>query len=131
MPSVLFVCVANTCRSQMAEAAAKSIANSAWDIWSAGSHPSGSVHPTAIAAMAELELDLSGHRSKGVDQVPPRIWDYVITMGCGDACPHVPARQRLDWQIPDPVGRPMEEVRRVRDDILERVRALITSSSTS
>ena len=126
--SVVFVCVANSCRSQMAEAIAKSLAGDQWEVQSAGSHPSGRVHPVAIAAMKELGLDLSGHRSKGLEELPAREWDYVVTMGCGDACPAVRARQRLDWDIPDPVGLPMEEVRRIRDQIVGLVRGLMQES---
>ena len=123
--SVVFVCVANSCRSQMAEAIAKSLAGDSWEIWSAGSHPSGRIHPVAIEAMSELGLDLLTHRSKGLADLPAREWDYVVTMGCGDACPNVPARQRIDWDIPDPVGLPMEEVRRIRDDLKQRVGRLV------
>ena len=124
-PGVLFVCVANSCRSQMAEAIAKSVVKDAWEIWSAGSHPSGRVHPVALQAMQDMGLDLSTHRSKGLRDVPARQWDYVVTMGCGDACPTVPARHRVDWQIPDPVGLPFEQVRQIRDDLAERVTALM------
>lgn len=125
MPSVLFVCVANSCRSQMAEAFAKSIAAPGWEVWSAGSSPSGRVQPIAAQLMQELGLDLSTHRSKGVEQLPQRRWDYVVTMGCGDACPAVPAAHRLDWDIPDPVGLPIDAARRIRDDIGRRVRELL------
>ena len=125
--SVVFVCVANSFRSQMAEAIAKSVAGEAWDIWSAGSNPGGSVHPAAVALMQELGLDLSGHRSKGVDALPPRRWDVVVTMGCGDRCPTLRAARRLDWDIPDPSGHSLEDARRIRDDLVARVRALLTS----
>lgn len=125
MPSVLFVCVANSCRSQMAEAIAKSLAGDRWEVWSAGSHPSGHVHPIAIEAMKELGVDLSGHRSKGLEEVPAREWDYVVTMGCGDACPTVRARQRIEWEIPDPVGLPIGEIRRIRDDLKQRISRLL------
>ena len=131
MPSVLFVCVANSCRSQMAEAIAKSLAGPEWEIWSAGSAPSGRVHPVAIQMMAELELDLATHRSKGLPEVPSRQWDYVVTMGCGDTCQTVSARRRLDWQIPDPVGLPLDEVRRIRDALAQRVRALIAQAPSA
>ena len=124
-PRILFVCVANSCRSQMAEAIAKSLAGDRWEVWSAGSSPSGRVHPVAIEAMKELGLDLSTHRSKGLAELPQRTWDYVVTMGCGDACPTFPARHRVDWDIPDPVGLPMEEVRRIRDDLAQRVTQLL------
>ena len=123
--SIVFVCVANSCRSQMAEAIAKSLAGDRVEIWSAGSHPGGRVHPVAIQMMEELGLDLRAHRSKGVDALPPRTWDCVVTMGCGDACPALPARQRLDWAIPDPVGLPLEETRRIRDQIRTLVEDLL------
>lgn len=124
-PSVLFVCVANSCRSQMAEGFARAAAGDRWEIWSAGSRPSGRVHPVALEAMRELGYDLSTHRSKGLDQVPAREWDVVVTMGCGDACPAVQAKQRLDWNIPDPVSVPIEALRRIRDDLRARVEALL------
>lgn len=129
MMSVLFVCVANSCRSQMAEAAAKSLAGGEWEIWSAGSSPSGRVHPVATQLMKELGMELSDHRSKGLHEVPQRQWDYVVTMGCGDACPSVRARQRLDWEIPDPVALPLEEARGIRDQIVTLVRDLLAKSS--
>lgn len=124
-PSVLFVCVANSCRSQMAEAIAKSVAGDRWEVWSAGSQPGGRVHPVAVQMMKELGLDLSSHYAKGLDQVPARQWDYVVTMGCQDACPNVSAHQRLDWEIPNPIGLPLEEIRGIRSQIEELVRALI------
>ncbi len=127
MPSVLFVCVANSCRSQMAEAIARSVAGDAWEIWSAGSHPSGRIHPLATQLMAEIGLDLSTHHSKGLEQVPARRWDCVVTMGCGDACPHVSANTRLDWQIPDPIAMPIDEARRIREQLRALVQALLTN----
>lgn len=113
----------------MAEAIAKSLSDPGWEIWSAGSSPSGRVHPVAIQMMAGLGLDMSAHRSKGLEHVPAREWDYVVTMGCGDQCPAVRARRRLDWNIPDPVGLPIEEVRRVRDELVQRIRELVTRPS--
>lgn len=109
----------------MAEGFARASAGDRWEIWSAGSRPSGRVHPVALEAMRELGHDLSTHRSKGLDQVPAREWDVVVTMGCGDACPAVRAKQRLDWNIPDPVSVPIEELRRIRDDLRARVEALL------
>lgn len=129
MPSVVFVCVANSCRSQMAEALAKSMAGPEWDIWSAGSRPSGQVHPVAVQMMQELGLSLAGHASKGLQDLPKRQWDYVVTMGCGDHCPTLPAGWRLDWQLPDPVGLPIDETRNIRDDIRTRVRELLTHNT--
>ena len=127
-PSVLFVCVANSCRSQMAEAVAKSLGGGRWDVWSAGSHPSGQLNATAIQLMQEVGLDLKGHRSKGVEALPDRQWDYLVTMGCGDHCSTVAAAHRLDWEIPDPVGIPIEESRLIRDRITELVRGLLASA---
>jgi protein-tyrosine-phosphatase len=93
--------------------------------YSAGSRPSGQVNPRAIQFMAERGIDLGSQHSKGLDDLPPVRWDYVVTMGCGDACPHLPARHRLDWDLPDP--KPMEDAgfRSVRDRIGELVEALV------
>ncbi len=124
IPRILFVCVANSCRSQMAEALATALGREAWEVWSAGSHPSGSVHPLAVQLMAELGIDLTTHRSKGLHEVPSKRWDYVVTMGCQDECPAVNARHRIDWAIPDPVGLPLEEARRIRDQVAGLVRHL-------
>jgi protein-tyrosine-phosphatase len=126
MPSVLFVCVANSFRSQIAEAAARTLSRGTWTVWSAGSHPGGGVHPAATRLLAEIGMDPAGQRSKGLDELPALEWDYVVTMGCGDACPAIPARRRLDWALPDPAALGEAEARRVRDEIVERVRHLIT-----
>jgi len=125
-PGVLFVCIANSCRSQMAEGFAKALFSKAWDVWSAGSSPGGSVHPVAAELMREEGIDLSGHHSKGVDAVPKRTWDYVVSMGCGDSCPQVPARHHLDWDTPDPVSMPIEQARAVRDRIRSLVERLLS-----
>ena len=127
MPSALFVCVANSCRSQMAEAIAKSLTQGQWEVWSAGSSPSGHVHPLATELMKELQLDLSAHRSKGLGEVPRRHWDYVVTMGCQDRCPLIRARTRLDWQVPDPVGLPLAEARRIRDQLVHDISTLLNA----
>ncbi len=111
----------------MAEGFARATAGEAVDAASAGSRPSGRVNPRAIAFMAEKGVDLSGHESKSLDDLPPgAIWDWIVTMGCGDACPHVPARRRLDWDIDDPKEMPDDDFREVRDEIERRVRALIS-----
>ena len=115
----------------MAEAIAKSLAGNRWEVWSAGSHPGGRIHPVAIVMMQELGLDVSTHRSKGLAELPAREWEYVVTMGCGDACPTVRARHRVDWDIPDPVGLPMEETRRIRDQIVGLVRGLLQEGSNA
>ena len=109
----------------MAEAIAKSLRPDGWDIWSAGASPSGAVHPLAKQLMQEIGLDLSAHRSKGVDAVPQQRWDYVVTMGCGDRCPTVAAVKRIDWQIPDPAAVSMEQARQIRDALAAKIRALL------
>ncbi len=98
----LFVCVENSNRSQMAEAFARIHGGEGGEAFSAGSRPSGVVNPKAIASMAETGYDLSRHGSKSLDEIPEVEYDFVATMGCGDACPFVRARKRADWQIPDP-----------------------------
>ena len=118
---VLFVCVENSCRSQMAEGFGRKLG---LDAHSAGSKPSGKVNPTAIAVMAELGIDLSKNRSKSLADAGSEGWDYVITMGCGDACPFVPAKAKRDWKIPDPKNLPLGEFRNVRDMIEKLVREL-------
>ena len=130
-PSVLFVCVANSFRSQMAEAIAKSVGGGRWDVWSAGSSPSGRLHPLAIQMMSEIGLDLAGHRSKGLHDVPAKRWDYVVTMGCGDTCPSVSARHQVDWDIPDPAGLPFDDARKIRDQLAGLVRDLIATHRRS
>jgi len=123
---VLFVCLANSCRSQMAEAFAKHLGQGKVEAWSAGSRPAGFIHPRTFEFMRERGLDLSGQRSKGLDELPQGIvWDWIVTMGCGDACPNLPARRRLDWDLQDPVGLSDAEFRRVRDRIEENVRRLL------
>lgn len=122
---LLFVCVENSCRSQMAEAFARRLGGEEVEAHSAGSRPSGRVHPRAVQFMEELGYDLSRQGSKSVDDVPPGSFDAVVSMGCGDACPHVPALRRLEWEIPDPKDLPDEEFRRVRDQIGERVKELL------
>lgn len=109
----------------MAEGFARALGRDAVEACSAGSRPSGRVDPRAVEAMREVGVDLSGHRSKPVEEVEALEFDAVVSMGCGDACPHVPARRRLEWEIPDPKGLPAAEFRRVRDRIRERVEALI------
>jgi len=122
---VLFVCVENSCRSQLAEAFARLQGRGVLESYSAGSRPSGKVSPKAIKSMQERGYDLSVHRSKSLREVPGGEYDYAITMGCGDACPNVPAKQREDWEIPDPKNMSDDEFRVVRDQIEEKVRNLI------
>ena len=122
---LLFVCVENANRSQMAEAFARMLGGPAVEAYSAGSRPSGVVNPKAVAAMAELGYDLAAHGSKSLDDLPDVPFDFVATMGCGDACPLVRAGQRADWQIPDPKHLPPEEFRAVRDLIRDKVRGAL------
>jgi arsenate reductase len=121
---ILFVCIENSCRSQMAEAFAHMFAPDSIQPWSAGSRPSGVVDPKAIAAMAELGYNLGSHSSKSLSQIPKVKYDYVITMGCGDECPFIPAGHHEDWDLPDPKMLPLEQFRQVRDQIGERVKEL-------
>jgi arsenate reductase len=122
---VLFVCIENACRSQMAEAFAHLKADDLVEAYSAGSRPSGQVNPKAITAMTELGCDMKGQRSKSLDEVSKDRYDYVITMGCGDECPFIPADHHEDWDMPDPKELHLDEFRRVRDQIGERVGELI------
>jgi protein-tyrosine-phosphatase len=123
---VLFVCVENSNRSQMAEAFAHIHGGDAVEAYSAGSAPSGQINPKAVRFMAELGYDLSAHASKSLDEIDGA-FDAVITMGCGDNCPWVPAQRREDWALPDPKHMDDEAYRAVRDDISARVRALLAS----
>lgn len=125
---LLFVCVENSNRSQMSQAFARIIGGDAVEAYSAGSKPSGIVNPKAIAAMKELGYDLSTHDSKSLQEVEKHApFDAVVTMGCGDACPWMPARQFIDWQIPDPKHMEPEAFNEVRDYIASKVRELIAT----
>ena len=130
-PRLLFVCVENSNRSQMAEAFARMHGGGAVDAYSAGSKPSGQVNPRAIAAMKERGYDLTTHRPKPLTDIPPGEFEYVVTMGCGDACPWVPARHREDWDLPDPRNMSPAEFNKVRDDIERRVRDLLSKAITA
>ena len=118
---LLFVCVENSNRSQMAEAFARIHGQNRVKAYSAGSRPSGKVNPKAIEAMREVGYDLSNHRSKSLDELAGIEFDFVATMGCGDECPFVRAKRRGDWNIPDPREMTMDEFRAVRDEIEARV----------
>jgi protein-tyrosine-phosphatase len=124
---LLFVCVENSNRSQMSQAFAKMIGGDNVEAYSAGSNPSGIVNPKAIAAMKELGYDLSKHDSKSlkeVEQYAP--FDAVVTMGCGDACPWMPAKKFIDWEIPDPKNMDPHEFNKVRGFIKSKVEALLS-----
>jgi len=122
---VLFVCVENSNRSQMAEAFAHIHGAGRVEAYSAGSRPSGRVNPRAVEFMKEVGYDLSQHRSKGLTDIPDVEYDVAVTMGCGDSCPLVRAKRREDWSIPDPKEMPAEEFRAVRDLIEMKVKGLI------
>jgi protein-tyrosine-phosphatase len=123
---VLFVCVENSNRSQMAQAFARIHGGDQVEAYSAGSRPSGKVNPKAVDAMRELGYDLTTHHSKSLDDLPDVDFDAAVTMGCGDACPMVRARVREDWQILDPRVMPPEQFREVRDLIGRKVKELLT-----
>ena len=125
MKRVLFVCVENSCRSQMAEAFADRLGAGRVEVHSAGSRPADGVNPRAIAFMAERGYDLNDHAAKSLSPFEGQTFDVVVTMGCGDACPWVPAAQRVDWALPDPKSLPDDEFRAVRDEIERRVRRLL------
>ena len=125
-PYLLFVCVENSNRSQMSEAFARLHGGDRVAAYSAGSHPSGVIHPKAIAAMKEKGVDLlATQRSKGLDDLPPITWDWVITMGCGDACSHLPAKNRDDWPLPCPKYLDPDDFNKVRNEIERRVITLL------
>lgn len=126
-PSVLFVCVENSNRSQMAEAFARIHGGGHIEAASAGSRPSGKVNPRAIQFMKEKGYDLATHSSKSIDEFNEREITVAVTMGCGDVCPLVKATRREDWQIPDPKELPDDDFRNVRDHIEEKVKALLAT----
>ncbi len=125
---VLFVCIENSNRSQMSQAFAKIHGGENVEAYSAGSKPSGIVNPKAIAAMRELGYDLSTHDSKSLEEVKAFApFDAVVTMGCGDACPWMPAKKFIDWEIPDPKHMEPAEFNNVRDFIEGKVKELLTN----
>ena len=124
---ILFVCVENSNRSQIAEAFARIHGAGKVEAFSAGSRPSGRINPKAIASMQEVGYDLTTHTSKGLDGFNGQEFDAAVTMGCGDECPLVRAKERVDWQIPDPKGMPPEHLREVRESIERKVKELLAS----
>ncbi len=125
LPRVLFVCVENACRSQMAEAFARQLGAGKVVAFSAGSRPAAAINPRAVAFMAERGCDLSKQIPKSLQAFDRRSMDVVVTMGCGDACPWLPAHRRVDWDLPDPKRLDDDAFRQVRDDIERRVRDLL------
>ena len=123
---VLFVCVENANRSQMAEAFARMLGGDRVEAYSAGSRPSGRVNPKAVAAMQSFGYDLTTHGSTSLDDLPKVEFDAVVTMGCGDACPHIPAHSRADWALPDPRDMSPDAYREVCNTIRDRVNELLS-----
>jgi arsenate reductase (thioredoxin) len=123
--SVLFVCVHNAGRSQMAAALLAHLAGDRIEVRSAGTEPADRLNPAVIVAMAELRLDITAARPKILAAETVQSSDVVITMGCGDTCPYFPGVSYRDWKLPDPAGQPLDVVRTIRDDIATRVQALI------
>jgi protein-tyrosine-phosphatase len=125
MASVLFVCLHNAGRSQMSRALFERAAGGRHDSDSAGTTPAASVHPEVLEAMREVGVDLTGVAPKALTPELSARADVIVTMGCGDSCPYVPGKRYVDWNLPDPKGRPIEEVRRLREDIAARVEELL------
>jgi arsenate reductase len=124
-PSVLFVCVHNAGRSQMAAGWLRHLAGDAVEVRSAGSEPADQINPAAVAAMAEVGIDITGNTPKLLDYDTAYAADVIITMGCGDACPVFPGKRYEDWKLDDPAGKGIDAVRPIRDEIRDRVRALV------
>ncbi|MFE0629219.1 arsenate reductase ArsC [Streptomyces sp. NPDC058864] len=126
VPSVLFVCVHNAGRSQMAAAFLTHLAGDRVEVRSAGSAPAGAVNPSVVEAMEEAGIDISAEVPKVLTTEAVRSSDVVITMGCGDACPYFPGKRYLDWQLDDPAGQGVDAVRPIRDEIEQRIKGLLT-----
>ena len=124
-PAVLFLCVHNAGRSQMAAGWLRHLAGERVEVFSGGSEPADRVNPAAVAAMAEAGIDIAGEQPQRWTEEHARAADVVVTMGCGDVCPVYPGKRYEDWELTDPAGRPVEFVRTVRDEIRERVEQLI------
>jgi arsenate reductase len=125
---ILFVCVENARRSQMAEGFAEAFGKGKLEVYSAGSRPSFRVDPLVIEVMKEKGIDLSARRPKSLNDLPPIEMDYLITMGCEEACPAVRAKKVIEWEIPNPKGKSLDAFRNIRDMIEEKVRTLLKES---
>ena len=126
-PTVLFVCVHNAGRSQMAAGFARALSRGTIEVLSAGSEPADGLNPVAVEAMAEVGIDIGGIRPTVLRADDVRASDVVITMGCGDACPVFPGTRYEDWELTDPAGLPLDEVRSIRDEIRRRVEEMLAS----
>jgi protein-tyrosine-phosphatase len=122
---VVFICVENARRSQMAQGFAEAIGQGELEVCSAGSSPSLQIDPLVIEVMKEKGIDLSGKRPKGLNDLPPIEMDYLITMGCEETCPAVPTKKVIEWEIPDPKGKSIDVFRQVRDLIEDKVRSFV------
>jgi arsenate reductase (thioredoxin) len=125
-PSILFLCVHNAGRSQMAAGWLEQLAGGRIDVLSAGSEPAEDVNPSAIAAMAEVGIDIAARQPRRWDLADLEAADVVVTMGCGDTCPVLPGKRYVDWPLADPAGKGVDAVRPIRDEIEQRVRGLMT-----
>ena len=130
-PAVLFVCVHNAGRSQMAAGFMQALSNGKVEVLSAGSAPKDSINPIAVSAMAEVGIDISKNMPKVLTAESVQSSDVVITMGCGDACPFYPGKRYEDWVLEDPAGKDLETVRKIRDEIKSRVEDLLKSLNVS
>ncbi len=124
-PSILFLCVHNAGRSQMAAAFARTLGESRVVVYSAGSAPGETLNPAVVAAMEEIGISISGETPKKLTEQMGLDASVIVTMGCGDACPVYPGKRYLDWELTDPAGKPVEQVRAIRDDIKARVLSLL------
>ena len=127
LPTILFVCVHNAGRSQMAAGLTRQLAGDRAAVRSAGSDPAETINPAAVEAMAEVGIDIGDAAPALLETDSVRAADVIVTMGCGDACPVFPGKRYEDWELPDPAGRPLAEVRDIRDEIARRVEALLAS----
>jgi arsenate reductase len=128
---VLFVCIQNAGRSQIAQSLFARAADGRHEARSAGSRPADHVHPPVVEVMGELGIDVGGNIPHKLDHDDMHWADLVVTMGCGDECPYIPGKRYIDWELDDPAGRPLDDVRRIRDEIDVRVKALITALDTA
>jgi arsenate reductase len=122
---VVFICVENARRSQMAQGFTESLGQGKVEVYSAGSRPASQIDPLVIEVMKEKGIDLSGKRPKGLNDLPPVEMDYLVTMGCEETCPAVLSKRVIEWDIPDPKGKPIDVYRKVRDFIEKKVKALL------
>jgi arsenate reductase (thioredoxin) len=129
MASVLFVCLHNAGRSQMSQALFERAATRGHTALSAGTTPAEHVHPEVVQAMQELGIDLSARRPQLLTRELSEQADVVVTMGCGDECPYIPGKRYIEWDLPDPKGRPLDEVRAIRDDIARRIDSLLADET--